>query len=112
MAALKQKLGRIPCEGCGHPVVLKKNDTGTLSVSCDECDVSAFAKAGTGAAKRWLAALPAQTQPAPENATEGPPKAPAAPVASKVPKAPVLTAPIPVPPKAAGPFDFLHKRGA
>jgi hypothetical protein len=108
MAALKLKLGRIPCEGCGHPVVLKENEAHTLSVACDECDVSSFAKAGTGAAKRWRAALPAQAKPAPENAPEGPPKPPTAPAASKVPKAPVL----PAPKKAAGPFDFLNTRGA
>jgi hypothetical protein len=67
MAALKTKLGRIPCPvGCGHSVVLKKNEAETLTVQCEECDVSAFAKKGTGAARKWLSQLPKEAAQVPE----------------------------------------------
>ncbi|MEH6434235.1 hypothetical protein [Massilia sp. DD77] len=100
MAAVKTKLGRIPCDCCGHPVVLKENEAGTLTVSCDECDVSAFAKKGTAAATKWRAKLPAQ---APESVPKAPAPAPAAPAPVEQPKAPK---------KPATPFDplgFLNK---
>lgn len=82
MAAVKSKLGRIPCpNGCGHTVVLKENEAGTLTVACEECDMSAFAKKGTAAAARWRAALPKAPETAPAAA---PVPAPVA----VVPKAP------------------------
>jgi uncharacterized Zn finger protein (UPF0148 family) len=85
MAAVKNKLGRIPCDCCGHSAMLKENEAGTLTIACDECDVSSFAKKGTAAAAKWRAKLPkdaAQAAPAE-------PK-PAAPVT--VPKAPAQAA--------------------
>jgi hypothetical protein len=94
MAAVKNKLGRIPCDCCGHPVVLKENEAGTLTVSCDECDVSSFAKKGTAAAKRWRAKLPAP---------EPVPKAPAPEVKKPAP----APAPEPVPKAKANAFDPL-----
>lgn len=57
MAAVKTKLGRIACEGCGHPVLVKENEAGTLTIQCDECDVSYFAKKNTAAQARWRAKL-------------------------------------------------------
>jgi DNA-directed RNA polymerase subunit RPC12/RpoP len=97
MAALKTKLGRIPCSECGHPVLVKENDAGTLTVQCDECDVSSFAKKGTGAAARWRAKLAAAGH------------VPAPPVS--VPKADdpaPVRAPPPPPPKAkTAPYDPL-----
>jgi hypothetical protein len=94
MAVLKNKLGRIPCDCCGHPAVLKENEAGTLTIACDECDVSSFAKKGTAAAARWRAKLPK----APAEAAPAAPK-PAAPVS--VPKAPAqeATEQPPAPPK-------------
>lgn len=110
MAAVKTKLGRIACPCCGHPVVLKQNEAGTLTIGCDECDVCMFAKRGTQAAAAWVAKLPKAT--APEPAPVAPAPVPA-PVASKVPKAPAAPArapaapaPAPVKPKVS-PFDFL-----
>jgi hypothetical protein len=96
MAAVKNKLGRIACDCCGHPAMLKENEAGTLTIACDECDVSSFAKKGTAAAAKWRAKLPKDAQP---GEPESVPKAPAI----KVPKAPE---PTPTP-KKAGPFDFL-----
>lgn len=87
MAASKTKLGRIPCDGCGHPTVVKESEIGTLTMVCDECDMSAFGKKGTACAARWRAKLPAlpkaAAEPAPEPAPsskDGGGKAPAAPV--------------------------------
>jgi hypothetical protein len=98
MAAVKTKLGRIPCDCCGHPAMLRVNEHKTLTISCDECDMSAFAKHGTGAATRWRAKLPPEAVPEP--------------LPSRVPKAPEQKAddeqPVPVPdkvPKKATPFD-------
>lgn len=100
MAAVKTKLGRIPCDCCGHPVLLKENEAGTLTMSCDECDVSAFAKRGTAAASRWRSKLPkADVQ---EHAP-APVKPPVAHAPESVPKV------VPPPVKKAGPFDYLVK---
>jgi hypothetical protein len=98
MAAVKIKLGRIPCFCCGHPVLVKENEQKTLTWACDECDVSSFAKKGTRAAGIVLKLLPAPPAPAPD------PKPAAAPPGS-VPKASEPTPP--APPAKAGPFDFL-----
>lgn len=93
MAAIKEKLGRIPCEGCGHPMVLKRNEAMTLTCACDECDVSSFAKKGTDGAKRWLSKLPKVETP-----SENVPKA-------AVPAVPKQPAPAPVPKKPANAFE-------
>lgn len=110
MAAVKIKLGRIACPCCGHSILLKKNEAGTLTIQCDECDVSAFAKKGTGAAAKWLAQLP---KPAPEPAPERVPKASSQEHDEDEEKAPLEPAPKPVPrilPKAS-PFDVLGSFG-
>lgn len=99
MAAVKTKLGRIPCDCCGNSVVLKENEAGTLTVACDECDVSAFAKKGTAAANRWRGMLP--KAPA-DKAPESLPKAPAAPAPAPAPEPPQ-----PAPKPKAEPFDPL-----
>ncbi|WP_373986985.1 hypothetical protein [Duganella sp. BuS-21] len=98
MAVVKKKLGAIPCPCCGHPVMVRENDAGTLTISCDGCDISAFAKKGTDAAAKWRKALPV-TVPKEEfqkPAEEAPAATPPAQIAP--PKA-----------KAAGVFDFLGK---
>lgn len=64
MAELKTKLGRVPCPCCSTPVVLRSNAAGTLSFTCDECDLSAFAKKGAAAQKLLTAKLPAAPKPA------------------------------------------------
>jgi len=73
MAELKTKLGRVPCPCCSTPVVLRSNTAGTLSFTCDECDLSAFAKKGAAAQKMLTAKLPAppktDDKPAPKTDT-------------------------------------------
>ncbi len=46
MAETKNRLGRVPCAHCGQPVMVRENAAGTLSLACEECGFSAFAKAG------------------------------------------------------------------
>lgn len=80
MAALKTNLGKIPCPECGDSTALKQNEAGTLTLACQECDLSCFAKKGSGAAKRWLAKLPKEPVPQPgepklDPATKQAPKA-------------------------------------
>ena len=106
MAAVKIKLGRIPCDCCGHPVFLKENEAGTLTVGCEDCDVCMFAKKGTAAAARWRGKLPKAPAPAPE-------PAPAAKPTGKVPKAPdqpEKQTTVPPAKRQATPFDFLGGR--
>jgi hypothetical protein len=100
MAAVKVKLGRIPCDCCGHLVLLKQNEAGTLTMQCDECDVSAFAKKGTAAAMRWRAKLPKEQ-------AEG---LDPAPVAAPIPQAPESVPKAPAPKATA--FDYLLGLGA
>jgi hypothetical protein len=100
MAAVKNKLGRIACDCCGHPAMLKENEARTLTIACDECDVSSFAKRGTAAAAKWRAKLPKDAQPgepAPKQAAESVPKAPA----------PAAPTPTPAPKPKATAWDLL-----
>lgn len=93
MAVVKTKLGMMPCPCCGHPVMVRENDRHTLTIACDGCDISAFAKAGTEAQARWRAVLPGTV---PKEVPPAVPAAPKAPPLGPVPKA-----------KPAGVFDFL-----
>lgn len=63
--AVRESLGAIPCLCCGQSVPVKKSPGGSVSVSCPWCDLSAYAKEGTQAHRRIMAAFP---QPAPEAA--------------------------------------------
>lgn len=65
---MKIKVGRMVCEtkGCGNQVVVKKNENGTLSYRCDECDAAPYARAGTGQYKAWSEALNLENEPAPK----------------------------------------------
>ena len=65
MATAKTNLGKMPCPACGDPVAVMRADTGTLSYKCQDagCEMSAFAQVHTGAARRWLAKLPAGAVP-------------------------------------------------
>lgn len=111
MAVVKKRLGFMPCPCCGHSVAVRENDAGTLTIACDGCDISAFAKKGTEAAKKWRDALPA---PDPKENSQEPASKPPEPAPARVP-APIK-APEPVPPvaktKAPGPFGFLSNKGA
>jgi hypothetical protein len=84
-------------------MLVKENEQKTLTWSCDECDVSSFAKKGTQAAGIVLKLLPPPAAPAPT------PKSADAPPGS-VPKAlEPNEPPPPAKPAKASPFDFLGK---
>ena len=101
MAVVKTKLGAIPCPCCGHPVMVRENAAKTLTIACDGCDISAYAKVGTDAQARWRATLSATV---PKEESQGK----TATAVMEVPAAAegVVTAVAPKA-KAAGPFDFL-----
>lgn len=65
---MKIKVGRMVCEtkGCGNEVVVKRNENGTLSYRCDECDAAPYARAGTGQHKAWSESLNLENEPAPK----------------------------------------------
>ncbi len=49
------KIGTMPCPE--HPslqLLVRKNENGTHSARCDECDDTHYAKAGTGKLTAWL----------------------------------------------------------
>jgi len=77
MAELKRKLGRVPCPACGVPVLLRENQAGTITGSCDDCDLSFFAKRGAGVARKWRELLGQAGEPAPAASSPGEPGKPA-----------------------------------
>lgn len=100
MATVKQNLGKIPCPACGDSVAIYKSATGKLSYTCQhpDCESTGYAAEHTGAAKKWLAALPPKAVP------EQQPKA----LPEQQPKAVKKADPAPVPPKAkASTFSVL-----
>ena len=100
MAAVKEKLGQMPCLCCGHPVMVRKTPTGTLTGVCDGCDLSVFAKPGTDAHRAFVAAVKALPGSVPKEVSQEPAPTPA--------PAPAPTPVVPVPKaKPAGVFDFL-----
>lgn len=74
--AIRESLGAIPCLCCGQSVPVKASASESLSVSCPWCDLSAYAKKGTQAHRRIMAALPKPTaEPAPAADAPPPPAA-------------------------------------
>lgn len=100
MKATPKAIGKMPCLCCGETITVKQADTGTVSVSCPDCDFSGYGKAGTDAHKRIMArvTLKASPEPAPTPASAAP--APAA-------KAPAPKAP---PKPASAPAAPAHQR--
>jgi hypothetical protein len=64
----------MPCETCSTEVVVKKNEHGTLSYRCDECDAAPYARSGTGQHAAWSAKLGTAPQPAPHEDPKPAPK--------------------------------------
>lgn len=101
MAAVKEKLGQMPCLCCGHPVMVRKTPTGTLTGVCDGCDISMFAKPYTDAFRKFMETIKPLAGTVPKEVSQEP--APSAPEPAKAPD----VAPVPKA-KKAGPFDFLN----
>jgi hypothetical protein len=102
MAAVKEKLGQMPCLCCGHPVMVRKTASGTLTGVCDGCDISVFAKVGTDAYRAFVAAIKALPGTVPKEQSQEP--EPAAPAAPPTPVPAVV-----IKPRPAGVFDFLNQ---
>jgi hypothetical protein len=68
---MSSAIGSIPCRGlgCQREIPVGKTSTGTLSLACGFCGFSAYAKAGTRAARAIEAAM------TPEPGMEPEPKA-------------------------------------
>lgn len=49
----KKAIGTMSCQCCGKEVVVKENERGTLSYTCQWCDDSPYQKAGTLAFSSW-----------------------------------------------------------
>ena len=97
MKATPKAIGKMPCMCCGEYITVKQADTGTVSVSCPDCDFSGYGKAGTDAHKIIMgkvtlkrpdtpAAIAAPAAPAPAARK---PTAPASKTAPAAPAAPV-----------------------
>lgn len=43
--------GKGRCAMCGEPITWRKNDSGTMSYFCQDCDFQGYAKIGTLAAR-------------------------------------------------------------
>jgi uncharacterized Zn finger protein (UPF0148 family) len=82
MADLKAKLGRVPCPVCQFPALLRENGAGTVSLTCDECDVSLFAKKGAAAQAKLRASLPPAASKKPATTTPATDEAKPTPAAS------------------------------
>lgn len=50
---MKKKYGHMACPDCAARVVVKVNEHGTLSYTCDECDSAAYCKQGAGNRAAW-----------------------------------------------------------
>lgn len=81
MKATPKAIGKMQCLCCGETITVKQADTGTISVSCPDCDFSGYAKAGTDAHRLTLAKITRKpsADPAPTPAPAPvPPKTPPA----------------------------------
>lgn len=83
MAKPAPKYGHMNCEGCASDgkttrVLVRKNERGTLSAPCDECDATDYAQAGSEKHARWERKIEKLAAPAPAPAPDEPEKKPAA----------------------------------
>ncbi|MFZ3219672.1 MAG: hypothetical protein WA174_06535, partial [Rhodoferax sp.] len=46
---VSKAIGKMPCLCCGDVLTVKQAETGTVSVSCPDCDFSGYGRAGTTA---------------------------------------------------------------
>lgn len=92
MKTTPKAIGKMQCLCCGETITVKQADTGTVSVSCPDCDFSGYGKAGTDAHKKIMArvTLRASAEPTPA------PAAPPVPAKKPAPAATPTPAPAPV----------------
>lgn len=51
---VSKAIGRMACLCCGEQITVKQADTGTVNVTCPDCDFSGYGKAGTEAHQRIM----------------------------------------------------------
>lgn len=90
---VNKAIGKMPCLCCGETITVKQADTGTVSVSCPDCDFSGYGKVGTDAHRHIMGRVTLKAAPAIEAKPEPAP----APAARKT-----APAPAPAPAQAAG----------
>lgn len=81
---ISKAIGKMACLCCGETITVKQADTGTVSVSCPDCDFSGYGKFGTDAHRKIMARVtlkaegievqptPAPAKPAPKPAAPAP----------------------------------------
>lgn len=79
----KTNLGEMTCETCCRVVVVKENESGTLSYRCDYCDAAPYARQGSMQSGLWRKKI--KPFSGPPEAQEPPPKTETAPTGEPVP---------------------------
>ena len=64
MTKISKAIGKMPCLCCGEVLTVKQADTGTVSVSCPDCDFSGYGKAGNEAHRKIMARVTLKAPPA------------------------------------------------
>lgn len=80
---LNKAIGKMPCLCCGETITVKQADTGTLSLSCPDCDFSGYARAGTEAHRRTMKRITLRPDAAAPVPVPAPAPAPARPAPAK-----------------------------
>lgn len=99
----RNQVGMIECRCCKRHIPVREAETGTLNVSCQWCDFSAYAKSGTEAARIIRAQMTAREGDALPLVTQEPA---APPTPAPKPAAPA-TNPAPTPKPAPPPRRIL-----
>lgn len=89
MTKISKAIGKMQCLCCGETITVKQADTGTLSVSCPDCDFSGYGKTGTDSHRlimRRVVRKAVQDEPEPTPVARAPASKPApAPAAKPAP---------------------------
>ena len=80
---VSKAIGKMSCLCCGETITVKQAETGTVSVSCPDCDFSGYGKVGTDAHRKIMArvtlkqaGIDVQPAPAPTPAAKPAPAKP------------------------------------
>jgi hypothetical protein len=52
---VSKAIGKMACLCCGESITVKQSETGTVSVSCPDCDFSGYGKTGTDSHRAIMA---------------------------------------------------------
>ena len=88
MTKISKAIGKMACICCGEQITVKQADTGTISVTCPDCDFTGYGKTGTDAHRILMARVTRKAMPEPE------PAAPAVKLATAKPAPAPAPAPV------------------